>query len=520
MRHDVPKTNAWHSLARIYGQLLLLSALLAGCAGAAAVPTPQIAPTAASTSSPLAAAPTVVITSPPGIAQPTSVAAGPVVPLDADAYLALPTQARGYLTSPNDLRRVAALAAAGREPYATAVKALLAFADDALQRKPIDVPEIININSDIDSPKYISTGAKHVYAWALAYNLLRDTDPAQAAAYAQQARDWIMAMPRNQTQVKDYDHNTRLNLSVYMQNFVYAADLLADWTPAGGPEPFAASADARLLKQWLGAVIVRYPYNAAFTRVNNWGAWARLSTAAIADYVGDDAPLYVQGLVKNQDGAYEVDPELACESGGSAGCVQVDAHTMYADALRLHYDAVDGRMYEFSFSSCDGSGSKSMIRPDGGIPDELRRQYDCDATRIDDAYGAAARYSQFAIEAMVSLAEIAWRRGDSGLYTHIDQQTGRGALYRAVRFLIDNNVTLTRGSMLEMVNHFYRYQAGIESDAAKRNEYEQLLAHDLPGILKRQDEWPEGPGFVSFGTLTHGFAAGEALSPPPAVQPR
>ncbi|MFN8476207.1 MAG: hypothetical protein U0074_00050 [Kouleothrix sp.] len=78
------------------------------------------------------------------------------------------------------------------------------------------------------------------------------------------------------------------------------------------------SADARLLKQWLGAVIVRYPYNAAFTRVNNWGAWARSPTAAIADYTGDDAPLYVQGLVKNQDMA-EVDPESRPVTGRISG---------------------------------------------------------------------------------------------------------------------------------------------------------------------------------------------------------
>jgi hypothetical protein len=86
--------------------------------------------------------------------------------------------------------------------------------------------------------------------------------------------------------------------------------------------------------------------------------------------------------------------------------------------------------------------------------------------------------------------------------------------------LIDNNVTLTRGSMLEMVNRFYTYQAGVEGDAVKRAEFEKLIGYDLPGILKRADDWPEGVGFVSFGTLTHGFAAGEALSPPPAVAPR
>lgn len=508
-------------LARLGLLALLASVLLAACAGQAApqpastpAPTPtlrQELPTRAPVRTPVLT-PRPRPSAEPGAPTPT--------PLDPAALLKQPTLARGYLTSPNELRRVAALAAAGQEPYKVAVKGLLGYAADALKRKPIDVPELININDDIDSPKYISVGAKNVYAWALAYNLLRDSQPDQAGQYAEAARAWIMAMPEQRTQVKDYDHNTRLNLAVYMQNFVYAADLLADWTPPGQELPFAQGEQALQLKRWLGEEIVRYPYNAAFTRVNNWGAWGRLTTAVIADYVGDAAPLYVQGMSKTVDESYEPDPEQPCESRTVEGCAAVGAGQIYADAMRLHYEAVDGKLNEFSFSSCDGSGSDSMIRPDGGLPDELRRQYECDATTIADPYGAAARYSQFALEAMVSLAEVAWRRGDPGLYTHIDAATGRGALYRGVQFLIDNNVTLTRGSMLEMVNRFYTFQLAAGASAAARPDYERLLGHDLPGILKRQDEWPEGPGFVSFGTLTHGFAAGEALSTPPSVAAR
>jgi len=74
--------------------------------------------------------------------------------------------------------------------------------------------------------------------------------------------------------------------------------------------------------------------------------------------------------------------------------------------------------------------------------------------------------------------------------------------------------------MLEMANRFYTYQAGVEQDAAKRAEYQKLLSHDLPGILKRQGDWPEGAAFVSFGTLTHGFGAMEMPQPPPKVPAR
>ncbi|HJZ47257.1 MAG TPA: alginate lyase family protein [Roseiflexaceae bacterium] len=486
----------------------IIAGLLAACAPNQPPETPEPAATlapAAPTSLPATALPA---PTPEPIATP--------VP----DFLALPTLARGYLTTPNELRRIAALARLKREPYQIALKQELAYAESALDNWNEDIPNTLKFSDDIEKPKYLSVGAKYVYAWAIAYNLLRDSDPQQAERYARRARDLIIGMPEQGTRVQNYENNTRLNLSVYIQDFVYAADLLADWTPADQNEAFAKSADARKFKEWLGAEIIRYPYNAAHTRVNNWSAWARLTTAVIADYVGDAAPLYVQGMSKDTYGAYQVDPNSPCDPGKIQTCLKLDAHTMYSDAIQLHVDMVDGKLYEFSFSSCDASGSKSMIRPDGGIPDELRRQYDCDTTTIEDPYGAAARYSQFAVEAMVSLAELAWRRGDASIYTHIDSATGRGALWRAVEFLIDNKVTLTRGSMLEMVNRFYTYQAGVERDAARRAEYQKLLSHDLPGILKRHGDWPEGATFVSFGTLTHGFAEGDVLQPPPSVPAR
>jgi hypothetical protein len=358
--------------------LAVLSMVLSGCAAEAPPVTPaaQVAPTAAPAPVATATLPTAART------------AAPAEPNQA-APAAEPSLARGYLTTPSELRRAAVLAGAGEVPYAAAVKAELDYAANALEDWDEQVPKTLKFSDDIEKPKYLSVGAKYAYAWAIAYNLLREDDPNQADLYAEAARDLIMGMPEQGTQVRNYENNTRLNLSVYVHNFVYAADLLADWTPAGEGKPFAESADARKLKEWLGDAIVRFPYNAAHTRINNWGNWARLSMAVVADYVGDSVPMYVQRMVKDANGAYQADPETPCEPGTTDGCVEVDAHTMYAEAIQLHLDAVDGKLYEFTSSSCDASGSKSMIRPDGGIPDELRRQYDCEATQIDDSYGAA-----------------------------------------------------------------------------------------------------------------------------------
>jgi hypothetical protein len=492
--------------------IALLGAVLAGCL-------PQSPPQVAVPTS----APVTQASPAPSVSAPTSAPApAGTAPIDMQMLdiLSRPTLARGYLTTPNELTRIARLARAGVEPYQSTVAAELEYAARTRADEPLRLPKEIDIRGDdVEDPQYLHIGAKNVYAWALAYNLLKESEPDLAQQYALAAYDLVMEMPRADTQVSGYQQNTRLNLASHIQNWVYAADLLADWpTPDG--TPFAQSEDAQRLKTWLGTVIIRYTYNVAHLRVNNWGAWGRLTTAVIADYVGDAAPLYVQKLVKDQRDAYEVDPSAPCDAEDIETCVAADGGTVYAAAIQLHLDQVDGRMFEFTSSTCDGNGAKSMIRPDGGLPDELRRAYDCDATRITQPYDAAARYSQFALDGMVCLAELAWRRGDPSVYTHIDAASGRGAIYRAIQFLVDNDVTFKHGSMLEMANRFYTYQAGVEQDSARRAELEKLLGNDLPGILKRQDEWPTDADWVSFGTLTHSFAADETLRPPPVVAPR
>ncbi len=443
----------------------------------------------------------------------------PAVVTAAANLLYEPTLARGYLTTPNELRRAALLAQASVEPYHAAVKQALSAAAAALAHPLAAAPALIDIrdSGNIEQPGFLATGSKDAYAWAIAYNLLRDSHPTRAAVYAQAAADAVMGMPRQNTQVSGYQANTRLNIAVHLQTFIYAADLLADWIPPGSGIPFAHSTDAQLLKTWLGTVMIRYPYNVAHTRVTNWGAWGRLTSAVIADYVGNAAPLYVQRLVQDARGAYQVAADTPCTAGATTSCIQRDAATIYTDALQTHLAMVDGKLAEFTDRSCDASGFQSMIRPDGGLPDELRRQYRCDSTHILDPYGPAARYSQFATEAMVCLAEVAWRRGDPSIYTHIDPASGRGALYRSIEFLIQNQVRLKHGAMLEIANRFYTYAVGVEPDAAKRQAYQQLLNANLPGILTQEGERPVGAGFVGFGTLTHGFAPSELLQPPPRI---
>jgi alginate lyase len=493
--------------------LVMLVVMVAGCAPSesTAKPIEPITPPAESSCC-------------PGTSTPTSTTAEPPpIPMVSPSSLPVPAlgHSRGYLTTPQELLAVRRKADQGLDPYASAVAAELAYAQDAYRAGELTVPSLIDIQDrEVESPEFLYLGSRRAYALAVAYHLLRGSDPGLAEQYAQRAYELVMAMPRRHTEVSGYQANTRLNLSLTMQTFVYAADLLADWPVPGAQRAFWDSPDNQQFKEWLGRVIFRYPYNAAHTEANNWGNWARVTTAVIGDYVGNDAPLYAQQFEVGAQGEYVVDPNDLCLAGGVSNCVAVTGAEAYAAALRLHFQYVDGKMVQVSRYSCDSKGSKSMIRPDGGLPDELRRQYTCDAATIADPTGAAARYSQHATEAMIVLAEIAWRRGSTDVYTHIDPVTQRGAVYRSLLFLLRNQIDFSHSSVLEIANRFYTFQAKMETDPAKRAEFQALANANLPRILKRQGNWPTGVAWISFGTLTHGFAPGELITPPPTVAPR
>jgi len=166
----------------------VIAGLLVACASTE--PSPEtLSPTPAA----LPIAPTLApIATPIGLA---ATEAATALPTPMPDFLKLPTLARGYLTTPNELRRIAALARAGDEPYKAAVKAELGYAKDALGQEALSLPATLQFDDDINTPPYLSTGSKHVYAWALAYNLLRDAEPEQAEAYAQHAHYLIMGMP-------------------------------------------------------------------------------------------------------------------------------------------------------------------------------------------------------------------------------------------------------------------------------------------------------------------------------------
>src|SRR5262245_33354259 len=159
-----------------YIGVILAGLVLAGCL-------PQSAPAPLA---PTRMPPTIATSAPP--AAPASTSA--TLDLAMLDVLARPTLARGYLTTPNELIRAARLAQAGVEPYKTAVDAELEFAAPTLDKQPQAAPELIDIqDAQIEDPTYLHQGAKLVYAWAIAYNLLKETKSDLAQQYAQAAYD-------------------------------------------------------------------------------------------------------------------------------------------------------------------------------------------------------------------------------------------------------------------------------------------------------------------------------------------
>src|SRR4051812_38162759 len=108
----------------------IIAGMLVACAPSQPAPEAPSPTTAAP-----AIAPTIAPVTTPIALSPTESARPSPIP----DFLALPTRARGYLTTPNELRRIAALARSGAEPYQAAVKAELGYAKDALGR---DVPRV------------------------------------------------------------------------------------------------------------------------------------------------------------------------------------------------------------------------------------------------------------------------------------------------------------------------------------------------------------------------------------------
>jgi hypothetical protein len=400
-----------------------------------------------------------------------------------------PTKPRGYLTTRQELIRIRQKANQGIEPYRSGVDEVLSF---AVKKWDYELKANTRCNSS-DSPSWIDNeeGAPRLYARALAYHLTGDNQ------YAEEAREILQ---RIMTEVKtiSLDHTQcQLNFGWGTPELVAAADLIEDyWSTqtCTGPtstlytDTTIGSGNCKVLFQnWL----VKNPYYivsyAAENSKSNWGAAATNATAYIADYLWDRPEVRL---------IHRSPPQV--NDGEDTARTPSEA---YAYANQLMFDRMNGYGVEYG-------SSKS-----------------CDYLSGPQYNGLYQNYPQIHLGNNIQQCELMLRRGDRSCfdnvnltdipdYTFVDPKgatgtthlyPGRGSVERAIKaIIVDSNTKWKHDSALEVAyRYYYNY-------------------HTLPGFeywFQHLDR-PTGPSQdISFGTLTHGFAAGEMPGLPPVVPP-
>lgn len=408
---------------------------------------------------------------------------------------------RGYLTTPQELRQIKARAKQGLEPYNSAYHDVVRYAnrtwDWPVLSRPVTCPTA-------DEPAYVRKGSVLVYAKALAYHLTGDEQYALGAKAAIEGLLGIASFGKPGNSKKP-DRQCQLNLSWSIPGFIRAADLLEDyqaWKQRGTKERF---------QNWLAEVVYPTISFTAEVAVSNWGAAATNCSAYIADYLWDRGDL----LLISYNGLDSTEPTTARRSA------EAYEHAIQLALNRMNGIGAVGR--GGSAKACDfSSATKSMIRPDGGIPDELRRgSTGCSGPRILEN-DKSNMYSQTHLQNVIAQAELLLRRGDRRIYDNIRTDSllitykdpkaaqhpallppGRGSLKQAILFVLDApsfQEPRSLKSAAEVAYRYYRHPAMLKAVLSTR-----------PNSNDRA---------MSFETLTHGFAEGENPNAPPIVPPR
>lgn len=428
---------------------------------------------------------------------------------------------RGYQTTPAELHLIAEKAAAGQEPYRSAVADVINAANDgwdyelsASERCP---------NSRNPAWLHNERGIRRLYARALAYHLTGDE------RYAEETR---LILERIMTQVmiiSDLEQQCRLNVAWGTPELVQTADLLETyWTGKTCTGPLLAvygditlgSGECKwLFQNWLAKnpyYIVSY---AAEENQSNWGAAATTAAAYVADYLWDRPDIQL---------VQRLPPEL--NDGLPLSYSPADA---YARANELALDRSNGYRVDFhSSSSCDFMDGpqqdpawepvKSQITELGIVSEDARRAQACNIPVYDGTY---QNYPQVHLGNLIQQCELMLRRGDTRCYDNIDNtdlpdytfigsdghkkvthlKPGRGSLERAIKaIIVDSGTEWRHDSALEVAYRYY----------SQRHQFEGIEL--WPAQLTRPSECAQD---ICFGTLTHGFASGEQPGLPPVVPP-
>jgi hypothetical protein len=353
---------------------------------------------------------------------------------------------RGYLTTPDELAAIKRQAAAGAEPYRSAFRDALEYASHATLPAP-DQGRVACAASR--QPAYATFGSPMAYGFALAWQLTGDRLWADKTRGAIRKLQLVTGLAAG---------DCPLTMGRHIPDWIRAADLI---------ENYWSSDEKRAFQNWLAAIV--YPSLATkYRRGNNWGAVITNAGQYIADYLNDRPDLKLDGLSP-------------------------------AEAYRLMRQTALDRVNGVIWDQC-GQGV-SMIRPDGGIPEELRRTPDagCAATQLGmDTPGH--HYSEGYLAGTISQAELCLRRGDTALYENLNLQKG-GSIRKAIDFVLDR-VPWEKKPSLMIAARYYRDVRMLA--AARQVNSQGSESHDYVNHFTR---------------LTHDFAIGAAPLPPPVTRP-
>jgi hypothetical protein len=428
------------------------------------------------------------------------------------------SSSRGYTTTPAELRAIAQKAKAGIEPYKSAVKEVIEWANRPLPTVPTTVT-----CRDADDPQWIDDkGVGVVYASAMAYHLTGDK------AYARKVVKQIKQILKNVTSIPIDEQQCRLNFSWGIPELVASADLIEDfWRDKDCPGPVSAKlrnttmrrGDCKVrFQNWL-AKNAYHVVSLSAPAQSNWGAAAANATAYISDYLWDRSDVVL---------VHRHPPRML-----NGAKLKFSPAQAYDYANRLLKDRMNGNGVEHNGStSCDfltGSqqrgGStpvKSQFSEKGIIPDDTRREQYCNVAIYNGDY---QNYPQLHISNTVQHCELMLRRGDRSCYNNVRNDDipqyrfigpdgkekvthlypGRGSVERVINaVIVDSGTEWKHDAGLWVAYRYYVSNARLGQVGQWKSEL------DRSGGCSQA---------VCFGKLTHGFAAGEIPTLPPTVAP-
>lgn len=433
------------------------------------------------------------------------------------------TQPRGYQTTPQELREIAAKAEQGLEPYQNAVRDILKQASKDWNFEL--EPEATCPSADDPAWNDNGGGTPILYAKALAYQLTGEQ------RYAVEVKD-ILERIMTEVQTIELDPSQcQLNFGWGTPELVASADLIENYwndLQCTGPTTTiyndlqVGSGSCKVLFQnWL----VKNPYYivslSAEDNMSNWGAAGTTTLAYIADYLWDRPDVQL---------VHRLPSEVSKE-----GFITYSPAEAFARATELALNRMNGYGIEYgSSNSCDLLGGKqqnpdfepvkSQITDKGIIPEDARREEYCNIPQYNGRY---QNYPQLHLGHNIQQCELMLRRGDSSCFDNVENTDfpdyafigpdgknktthlypGRGSIERAIKaIIVDSGTKWRHDSALHVAFRYY------------------FVHHTLPGF----DQWVEQLSTrdvscsqdICFGALTHGFAIEEgAPEPPPTVPP-